>query len=369
MATIEKHRPGKNNTTQPRYQALAAELRSQILRRELVAGDRLPSFSELRARHGATPTTAERVYGLLEQEGLVERRQGSGTYVLERKKALTGNIGYIGSEISGERLNPFRALLMAGVYREIDKQDRHLLYMGNDHNLKIDAVEKVDGVLICNIEDAASVIAQLPAELPRVSLLNVAQDTISVVADDVGAARRAVETLLELGHHRIACLMEKLPSLPRKRLTGYYDAMLGAGIDPDPRWVKLLKTVPPAVGLEQPYLDWARYEMRDWIASGWKELGCTAIVVQNEQAAIGVLQVLQEAGVKVPQDVSVIGFDGTEMCEMMIPRLSTMQLPLAEIGAKGVQILTHLIEGGEAQAQTIVLPVYLRERDSIATPQ
>src|SRR5690606_31345794 len=95
----------------------------------------------------------------------------------------------------------------------------------------------------------------------------------------------------------------------------------------------------------------------------------TAIVVQNEQSAIGVLQVLQEVGMQVPQDVSVIGFDGTEVGETIIPRLSTMQWPLAEIGAKGVEILTHLIEGGAMPTQTIVLPVHLRERDSIAPPR
>ena len=368
MPILERDRPVKEKTAQPRYQALAAELRGQILRRELMPGDRLPSFSQLRARHGATPTTAERVYGVLEQEGLVERRQGSGTYVLERKKVLTGNIGYIGSEIAGERLNPFRTLVMAGVHREIDKQERHLLYMGNDDNLKIDAVEKVDGVLICNIEDTASVIAKLPAGMPRVSLLNVAPDTISVVADDVGGGRKAVEKLMELGHRRIACLMEKTPSLPRRRLAGYHDAMLHAGIDPNPRWIRLTGKVPTALGLEQTYLHWARQEMRDWLASDWEELGCTAIVVQNEEAAIGVLQVLQEAGIQVPQQVSVVGFDGTEMCEMVIPRLSTVQLPLMEVGGKGVQILTHLIEGEAIQTQTIVLPVYLRERDSIAPP-
>lgn len=368
MPVAEKEHSGKAKDSQPRYMALADELRGRILRRELVAGDRLPSFAELRARHGATPTTAERIYGVLEQEGLVERRQGSGTYVLERKKTLTGNIGYIGSAISGERLNPFRALLIAGVHREIEEQDRHLLYLGTGRNLKAEAIEKVDGVLICNIEDTPSIIRQLPPELPRVSLLNAAKDTISVVADDVGGARRAVEELLELGHRRIACLMERLPSLARQRLSGYYDAMLGAGIEPDSRWVRLTDTVPPSIVMQQPYVEWGRHEMRDWIASNWQELGCTAIVVQNEQAAIGVLQVLQEMGIQVPQQVSVIGFDGTEMGEMMIPRLSTIQLPLAEIGAKGVEILTHLIEGETPQSQMIVLPVHLHEGDSTSPP-
>jgi len=370
MELIEKKQTKPENLkgNQPRYVQLAEALRLQILNRELAVGDRLPSFAEFRSRHGVTLTTTEKVYSLLEQEGLIERRHGVGTFVAQPKQSFTGNIGYIGSAISGERLNPFRALLIAGVHQKIDEQERHLLYLGTGRNLKAQAIEKVDGVLICNIEDTPSIIRQLPADLPRVSLLNVAKDTISVVADDVGGARRAVEELLELGHRRIACLMERLPSLARQRLSGYYDAMLGAGIEPDSRWMRLTDTVPPSVSVQQPYVEWGRREMRDWIASNWQELGCTAIVVQNEQAAIGVLQVLQEMGIQVPQQVSVIGFDGTEMCEMMIPRLSTIQLPLAEIGAKGVEILTHLIEGEAPQSQMIVLPVHLHEGDSMAPP-
>ncbi len=365
----EEKRQGapKLKNGQPRYAVLAQHLRERIAQRELTAGDRLPSFSQLRAEFGATPTTAERVYGLLEQEGLVERRQGSGTYVIEQKKTLTGNIGFIGSMQPKRRQDAFTAQILQGVQQEIEEQRQHLLYMGTDYALKLQAAKKVDAVLICNVEGVEAVMEQLPASLPRVSLFIVAPGITSVVADDHGGAKLAVQHLLGAGHRRIACLMEKIPSIARRRSAGYFDAMLTAGIEPDEAWVRLTPTVPRGDG-KQPYLNWGRAEMRDWLREGWTETGCTAIVVQNEVGAIGVMQVLQEEGIEVPEQVSVIGFDGTEICDLVVPRLTAVELPLAEIGAKGVEVLVHQLAGDERVEQVIVLPMKLREGDSTAPP-
>lgn len=368
MSTLEKNRLVKSRTSLPRYQALAEELRGQILRQELMPGDRLPSFSQLRSRHGATPTTAERVYGLLEQEGLVERRQGSGTYVLERKKALTGNIGYIGSLRSNRRQDFFTSHIIEGVQQAVEEQNRHLLYMGTDYALKQEATNKVDGIVISNVEDTKTLLEQLPVSLPRVSLLIVAPGITSIVADDYDGAKMAVQHLLAVGHTRIACLMEKLPSIARRRFAGYYDAMLAAGIEPEENWVRLTATVPRAEGKKQPYLDLGRVQMREWLQQGWRETGCTAIVAQNEVVAIGVMQILQEEGIQVPQQVSIIGFDGTEKCDLVVPRLTAVELPLAEVGARGVDVLARQIGGEEMSEQVIVLPMKLRDGESVARP-
>ena len=351
---------------QPRYLQLAQTLRQQILNRELRAGDRLPSFAQFRLEHGVTPTTTERVYSILEEEGLIERRHGVGTFVVEPKKSLTGNIGFIGAMQPKRRQAPFVAHIMEGMQQILEQDQRHLLYVGTDYALKLEAAKKVDGVLICHVEDVNVVLQQLPASLPRVSLLNSAPGIVSIVADDHAGAKLAVEHLLAAGHRRIACLMEKIPSIARRRSAGYYDAMLAAGIEPDEDWVRLTETVPRAIAKEQPYLDWGRAQMRDWLENGWSELGCTAIVVQNEVAAIGVMQVLQEQGIVVPQQVSVIGFDGTEVCDFVVPRLTAIELPLSEVGAKGAEILARQIAGEKMGEQVIVLPMKIREGNSVA---
>lgn len=351
----------------PKYIAVAAQLRDRIERRELVEGDRLPSFAELRAQYGVMPTTAERIYSLLESDGLAERRQGSGTFVLEPQKMLTGSIGFVGRALE-QKYVPFNALLVEGVQQATQRRQQHLLYMGSDHSLDVQACAKVDGVLICNIENSRAVAERLPPELPCVSLLNHAPDLPSVVADDYNGVRLAMQHLLELGHRRIACLLEKTPSLARRRFAGYSDALLEAGIEADPRWMRLANLSPRNKSINQPYLHWGREQMDQWLQKDWGKSGCTAIFAQNDVAAIGVMQALQEAGIRVPEQVSVIGFDGTEICDLIAPRLTAIEVPLAQIGAKGVEILNRQICGEKIEAQTIVLPMRLRAGESTAPP-
>lgn len=370
MELIEEKRakPENSKGSQPRYVLLVEALRLQILNRELQAGDRLPSFAEFRSQHGVTLTTTEKVYGLLEQEGLIERRHGVGTFVAQPKRSTTGNIGLIIHKHHQLHLDPFTTHLQNGIQRGIDENRYHLLHMGNDHELKVEATRKVDGILICNIEAAEGFYDQLSPNQPRVSLLIVAPGITSIVPDDYEGGRQAVSYLMAAGHRRIACLMEKLPSIPRRRFTGYHDAMIDAGCEPDESWMRRTGAVPKGEVNEQTYLNWGREQMRDWLSNGWFGTGCTAIVVQNEVAAIGVMQVLQEAGISVPQQVSVIGFDGTEVCDLVVPRLTAIELPLADVGYKGIEILARQIAGEKMGEQVIVLPMKLREGDSVAPP-
>jgi DNA-binding LacI/PurR family transcriptional regulator len=106
--------------------------------------------------------------------------------------------------------------------------------------------------------------------------------------------------------------------------------------------------------------------MADWLRDGFKELGCTAILAQNDMTAIAVVQVLQKEGFKVPEQVSVMGFDGTEICNLITPHLSSVALPLTQIGAKAMEMLNRQIAGEPCQAETILLPLSLRHGDSVA---
>lgn len=356
-----------NTNTQAKYLKLASQLRERIRSKELKAGDRLPTFAEMREKFGVTLNTVERTYSFLEQEGLIERQQGRGTFVKERQKVLTGNIGFVGGAILKPQELPFDMHLMKGVQEAVVATRQHLLYLGSSHSLDLEACSKVDGILSCNIEGSRSLLQDVPDSLPRVSLLIVNEDITSVVADDYRGGKMAVEYLVSLGHQRIAVLMEELPTLARRRFSGYNDALLEAGIKADRGWARLTEKLVMNENT-QPYLEWGRRQMRQWLAEGFQELNCTALFVQNEMAAIGAMQVLQQEGWKVPDDISVMGFDGTELCDFAMPRLCAMQLPLAQIGARGVEILNQQIVGETSEPQVITLPVKLREGDSVAPP-
>jgi len=117
----------------------------------------------------------------------------------------------------------------------------------------------------------------------------------------------------------------------------------------------------------QPYLEWGLEHMQAWLEDDWEAAGCTAILVQNDAGAVGVMQVLQKAGIKVPEQVSVMSFDGTEICDFVSPRLSAVALPLPQIGMKAVEALNRQISGEPSSAESILLPLSLRPGESVAS--
>jgi DNA-binding LacI/PurR family transcriptional regulator len=359
------------STTTPKskYVQLADLLRERIHSGELKVGDRLPSYADLNREHGAATATVQRACDLLEQDDLIERRNGSGVYVAQPTRKRTGNIGFIGSLALHTRRTPASLHLMEGIQRALES-DQHLLYLGEADSWTTEACDKVDGVLICNNEETPEILEHLPSHLPRVSVLYLTDNTSCVGVDDFGGARMAIRHLLGLGHRRISCLLEKNPSEVRRRFAGYCDALQENDIEFEPAWIRLTKNV-HQLGqqwtTEQPYREWARLEMSAWLRKGWRELGCTAILVQNDAAAIGVIQVLQKEGIKVPEQVSVIGFDGTEICDLISPSVSAVALPFEQIGTTAMQILNRQISGESLPNQAILLPVSLRPGASVGS--
>lgn len=366
MTNVLENPVEKVGGSKPKYRVLAEELRQQILSRELLPGDSLPTYAEMRTRHNVTISTIDRVYSILEQESLIERQQGRGTFVTEPKRILTGNIGFIGSRLEPSRPAPFYIHLQEGVQQEIEKRQQRLLYLGTNDSWQGQSCEQVDGILICNIENPTRILGLMPPQLPRVSLLTVIPGVTCIAPDDYNGAKAAVNYLINLGHRRIACLMEKMPSQARRRFNGYQDGMLEAGIEVEQPWMRLTS----AVGSHDKghhYLQSGREQMRLWLNDGWAETNCTALLAQNEMSAIGAMQVLQEVGIKVPQEVSVIGFDGTELCDYSTPTLCAMKLPLQEIGAKAVEVLGRQIQGAPEVEQSILFPLQVRAGDSVAS--
>lgn len=352
-----------------KYIQLAAQLRGLIESGELKAGDRLPSYTEMYSRFGATPATSQRVHDLLAEDNLIERRPGRGVFVSDPQRQVTGMIGFVGSTLSRHlSTSPFYSDLMAGIQRVLQDNGQQLVHMGSAEAWNEDAYAKVDGILLCNIEAASPVLSLLPPHLPRVSSLIMFDDISSVGVDDYRGAQLAVRHLLGLGHRKIACLMEGYLSEGRRRMAGYRDAMVEAGIDVNPSWTRMAGGVFDGKTnwkTAQPYAEWGRQEMTAWLQEGWLETGCTALLVQNEISAIAAMQILQMQGIDVPGDISIMGFDGTEICDVVSPTLCAVAVPLAEIGARAAELLNQRIAGDRSEPENIVLPVTIRPGGSV----
>lgn len=179
--------------------------------------------------------------------------------------------------------------------------------------------------------------------------------TPAVVIDDERAACEMTRYLISMGHHRIGILGGRENNIhTRSRLRGYQKALFEENILYNPGWVR--------------YGNWEK-DSGYLLAGELVEEGVTAIFCMNDQMAGGVYDYFREKGIRVGEDISVAGFDNHELAQYCSPGLTTMKLPLAEIGEEAAAILLErLEEEGESAPRTVLersIPCTLIERDSV----
>lgn len=173
----------------------------------------------------------------------------------------------------------------------------------------------------------------------------------SVSYDDRAGARLAVEHFLSQGHTRIAHIHGDLRySSAQRRLEAYLSTLQNHGISPDP---KLIVGSP-----------WSTRDANLATHSLLRlDQSPTAIFAASDELAIGAVQAIEHSGRNVPGDVAVIGFDDVSLSSEMTPRLSTVRLPLGEMGRRVAQMLTKP-DAGEGPADEVSLPVELLLRET-----
>lgn len=173
-----------------------------------------------------------------------------------------------------------------------------------------------------------------------------------VAATNAAGAAAATEHLIGLGHRCIA-LITGPPgwAATEERRQGYHAALAHAGIRAEPRFV----------------------EVGDWQIPSGREAARrlfalddrpTAIFAFNDEMAIGALHAAHENGLRVPEDVSVIGFDGVERGELLEPQLTTVRQPLAEMGRMAVTLVLRVLERRKIEALRVELSTRLVVRAS-----
>ena len=287
----------------------------------------------------------ERVFGVLEQEGLVIRSLNRGTFVNGPQDWRPSNrnaIGVVWNQIAPH--DPYAAQLLMGIQSATLRRGYETLFM---HSTDAVTWDKVSGVITS--ESDPKKLKRLPKGMPNVAMWTPHRGIPSVTSDDYQGIRDAVEHLLSQGHRRISFLsvgcQKTSDYLSKKRLEAYCDTLKAAGIVPRPDWVRALFDPTDLIYGSDSFRDYGCKRMVEWLRHGWGDLGCTALLAQNDDAAIGAIRALQQGGYKVPQDISVVGFDGTERAEYFSPSLTTVRVPLQSISATSVDLLIELIEG------------------------
>ncbi|MDO3409250.1 LacI family DNA-binding transcriptional regulator [Saccharibacillus sp. CPCC 101409] len=319
------------------------------------AGVSIATVSKVLNNNGRiSDKTRQRIEGIMRELNYEPSRVASAL-----TRSRTGTIGLMIPDIA----NPFFAeaarcfedgaqrsgsdLIICSTDRDDEKAARYLSMLLR---------RRVDGLIIASHTGDESGIARLleggmptllfSAELPS---LNCG----SIGVDDYAGGRRATEYLLSLGHRRIGIISDNLPG-SRLREQGYLDALREAGLPP----------VPPEHSVRtSATLENGRTAAREMLGA---EPGIrpTAVFACNDLLAIGVLKQARAAGLSVPRDLSVIGFDNTMLADICQPALSTISQPLREMTRRAMDMLNAAIDDPAAPVSHIRVEPELVVRDS-----
>lgn len=217
--------------------------------------------------------------------------------------------------------------------------------------------KRVDGVIIGTGIDNKEILRKVSTSLPVVVIGRevAAVPVHTVVADDWFGGTMAAEHLLELGHRNMAVLSENiLISSSRERIRGFKETLEEAGLS-----------------LQSENILICNYRMEDakrLAAELLKRSDCpTALFCCNDLLAVGALQAAKEAGIRVPEELSIVSFDNTILAQVTDPQLTSIAQPMEQLGAAAVDLLLKEFEHQQEIKQRITLQTELIVRKSTST--
>lgn len=269
---------------------------------------------------------------------------------------------------------PFYGPILEGVRKVADAEGYHILVTETAYNSaefsdfsKLVMSKQTDGIILLSTLSPFKTpyLGSSAVHTPIViGLENISPELTHfpcVRIDNEAAASEATEYLIGLGHREIGFLYGNLgckynstlpePELTKARAEGFYRAMSRHKISVNEEWV-----------IKAPIsLNGGRQAARQLLEQTSKP---SAIFCANDEMALGAMFEIKQAGLKVPEDISVIGFDNMCYAEISDPPLTTIEQPVEKIGERSMKLLLKLIAGETSESATEVLPHRLIERQS-----
>jgi LacI family transcriptional regulator len=330
-------------------------------------------LEDVARKAGVSPKTASRV--LNDEANVTEatrQRVRAAMEALDYRplpsaRSLAGNRSFVVAMLYDNNDNPastYLAEIQDGVLEACDEHRysmmvRPLRMRGDDFVRRLDALisdHHPDGVVLTPpITDYEPLLRRLKERnVPYASVSPVQHEgAIGVAMDEQEAARAIVEHLLQLGHRRIAHVLGIADhGASRWRLAGYREALAAAGIAEDPALV-VQGAFTFSSGVAAAHELFALEERP------------TAVFAANDDMATGVMWAAGEYGMKVPQDLSVCGFDDTPLARQLWPALTTVRQPSREMGKIAAQQLLNVLRG-QGHGRLVQIPFALQIRESTA---
>lgn len=241
--------------------------------------------------------------------------------------------------------NPVFAEILDGVQTEVRQHGFSTMLVTGGENPILEQAEietlrefQVEGLILISHRLPSDVLRSIAADVPTVVVTRddiVAPGMDTVSNDDVAGAQLAIDHLVGLGHARIVYLSGGDNPVSHLRATGYAAAMTAHGL------TELIRIVPGGL------TDAIGYRA----AEAALEFNPTALFVANDIAAFGAIAAIENAHLRVPEDISVIGYDGIRIGGMRRVNLTTIAQPLAELGRRAAQHMLRRISDRDSPAQ------------------
>lgn len=328
----------------------------------------MPTIREVAEKAGVSPTTVSHV---------INQTRFVSPEVRERVQRAMKELGYRPNALArslrrGETLtlglilpdsaNPFFAEVGRAIESAAFAQGYSVILCNTEGDLEKERLytrvlcdKQVDGMIFVAAGDQAGSLHELlERELPVVVVDRDLGDVEvnAVLTDNLDGGYRATRHLIEKGHRRIGCITGPSHLTPSaERVTGYRQALREAGLPIDETLI-LRGDFHPASGRAAARAMLQRNEPP------------TAIFACNDLMAIGALQAAVELGLRVPEDLAIVGYDDIELASFSIPALTTIAQPKVEIGQRAVETLLQHIADRSLPATRTVLPVSLILRQS-----
>jgi LacI family transcriptional regulator len=312
----------------------------------------------LNGRGDVAPETRELVSRIIQARGYSANRSARGL-----SAGRTGLVGLLVPLV----FPTYFAAIVSGASEALYEHDLRVVLSltGHEHDREVSLLERLmhgltDGALVVLPEESSEELVGLLDDGyhfvvvdPRLPL---DERIPSVSAQHTSGATQAMHHLLGLGHRRIAAITGPAGWVATEdRRRGYHAALAAAGILPD-----------PALEIESNFEISGGAQAMDQLLD--LPDPPTAIFAFNDNLAIGVMQSARAHGLRVPQDLSIVGFDDSEHSTIVSPALTTVRQPLAEMGRTAVSLLTRLLERQRFETLHLELATRLVVRGSTAEP-
>ena len=198
---------------------------------------------------------------------------------------------------------------------------QHCLYRG------------VDGVVIASVDFKDPLVAELVASgLPVVTVDHVFNNRIAVISDNIQGMQQLTQYVIDRGHRKLAYIHGEVTTVTENRLIGFHRACARAGITVPENWMRLS---------EFHDSDNCYQVTRELLSAPERP---TCIFFPDDYSFIGAMNAIRELGLRVPEDISAVGYDGIPLSQMISPRLTTWKQNTKELGRLAAASLIELIE-------------------------